>query len=123
MCQPSATTAIEPNSMPPTISATIIAAVSNHHEPGAPLMPVVLGAEKDVGMLPGLNGMGVHGVPIWRKMRLGVWHRPSLQEIKPFRGSVTAFSILTLPRPLGALPRHPPHQRLRLVGKPHRQLP
>ena len=28
MCQPSATTAIEPNSVPPTISATIIAAVS-----------------------------------------------------------------------------------------------
>ena len=46
MCQPSASSAIEPKIVPPAISATIIAAVSADHQPGAPLVALVAGPRK-----------------------------------------------------------------------------
>ncbi len=57
MCQPSATTAIEPNIVPPTISATIMTAVSATTNQVRRSCAVVLGAEEDVGVLPGLDRM------------------------------------------------------------------
>ena len=36
------------------------------HEPGAPFVPVVLGAQEHVGVLPGLDRMGVHGETLLR---------------------------------------------------------
>ena len=60
MCQPSASSAIEPKNEPAAISPTIIDERQRDHEPGAALVLRVLFAEKDVVVHAVVDGMGVH---------------------------------------------------------------
>ncbi|MGY4351502.1 hypothetical protein ACVWXM_007995 [Bradyrhizobium sp. GM7.3] len=60
MCQPSASSAIEPNSEPATILADHHDQRQDDDEPGAPLVLVVLLAQEGVVMGPLFDGMGMH---------------------------------------------------------------
>ena len=58
------------------------------HEPGAPLVAVVLGPQENVAVLPGLDRMGVHR----RLLRIALGN-----DINRARGGATFMTIITAP--------------------------
>src|SRR6185437_446019 len=69
------------------------------HEPGAPFVAVMLGAEEDMVVLPGFDRMRVHRAPVLDAVSV-----------------ITASALFTFP-PGATLARHALHQRLGFLSE------